>query len=64
MATPTDASAEDGDATSLRETGTADAGETSPVDSPIEDSDFTDVRTGSLYAFNANVLQLYVSATF
>jgi len=27
-------------------------------------SDFTDVRTGSLYAFNANVLQLFVSATF
>jgi hypothetical protein len=27
-------------------------------------SDFTDVRTGSLYAYNANVLQLYVSATF
>jgi hypothetical protein len=27
-------------------------------------NDFTDVRTGSLYAFNANVLQLFVSATF
>jgi hypothetical protein len=27
-------------------------------------SDFTDIRTGSLYAFNANVLQLYVSANF
>ena len=27
-------------------------------------SDFTDIRTGSLYAFNANVLQLFVSATF
>jgi len=26
--------------------------------------DFTDVRTGSPYSFNANVLQLYVSATF
>jgi len=27
-------------------------------------SDFTDVRTGSLYASNASVLQLFVSATF
>ncbi|MEP7298453.1 MAG: DUF3570 domain-containing protein [Burkholderiales bacterium] len=27
-------------------------------------SDFTDIRTGSAYGFNANVLQLYVSATF
>ena len=27
-------------------------------------SDFTDIRTGSPYAFNASVLQLYVSATF
>ena len=27
-------------------------------------SDFTDIRTGSLYAYNANVLQLFVSATF
>ena len=26
--------------------------------------DFTDIRTGSPYAFNANVLQLFVSATF
>ncbi len=26
--------------------------------------DFTDIRTGSPYSFNANVLQLYVSATF
>jgi hypothetical protein len=26
--------------------------------------DFTDIRTGSPYAFDANVLQLYVSATF
>ena len=26
--------------------------------------DFTDVRTGSPYAYNANVLQLYVSATY
>ena len=26
--------------------------------------DFTDVRNGSLYSFNAGVLQLYVSATF
>ncbi len=27
-------------------------------------SDFTDVRTGSAYSFDANVLQLFVSATF
>jgi len=27
-------------------------------------SDFTDIRTGSLFAYNASVLQLYVSATF
>ncbi len=27
-------------------------------------SDFTDIRTGGLYSFNANVLQLFVSATF
>jgi hypothetical protein len=27
-------------------------------------SDFTDVRTGGLYGFNASVLQLYVTATF
>ena len=27
-------------------------------------SDFTDIRTGQLYAYNASVLQLYVSATF
>lgn len=27
-------------------------------------SDFTDVRTGSAYSFNANLLQLFVSATF
>ncbi len=27
-------------------------------------SDFTDLRSGSLYGFNANVLQLYVTATF
>ena len=27
-------------------------------------SDFTDIRTGSLYSNNANVLQLYVSANF
>jgi len=27
-------------------------------------SDFTDIRTGSPYSFNAGVLQLYVSATF
>jgi hypothetical protein len=27
-------------------------------------SDFTDLRTGSLYGFSANLLQLYVSATF
>ena len=27
-------------------------------------SDFTDVRTGGLYAYTAHVLQLYVSATF
>jgi len=27
-------------------------------------SDFTDVRTGQAYTFNANLLQLYVSATF
>jgi Protein of unknown function (DUF3570) len=27
-------------------------------------SDFTDIRTGELYAYNANVLQLYLSATF
>jgi len=27
-------------------------------------NDFTDIRTGSLYAYNANVLQLFVSATF
>ena len=27
-------------------------------------SDFTDIRTGSAYGFNAGVLQLYVSATF
>ena len=26
--------------------------------------DFTDIRTGGLYSFNANVLQLYVTATF
>ena len=27
-------------------------------------SDFTDIRTGKLYSFNSNVVQLYVSATF
>ncbi|MDE2627096.1 MAG: DUF3570 domain-containing protein [Burkholderiales bacterium] len=27
-------------------------------------SDFTDIRTGSPYAYNANVLQVYVSATY
>ena len=27
-------------------------------------SDFTDIRTGGLYSFNANVLELYVSANF
>jgi len=27
-------------------------------------SDFTDIRTGSLYATNASVLQLFVSGTF
>jgi hypothetical protein len=27
-------------------------------------SDFTDIRTGDLYNYNANVLQLYVTATF
>lgn len=27
-------------------------------------NDFTDIRTGGLYAYNANVLQLFVSATF
>jgi hypothetical protein len=27
-------------------------------------NDFTDIRTGSPYAYNANVLQVYVSATF
>ena len=27
-------------------------------------SDFTDIRTGSAYSFDANVLQLFVSATF
>jgi len=27
-------------------------------------SDFTDLRTGSLYSFRANLVQLYVSATF
>src|SRR5262249_25558022 len=27
-------------------------------------SDFTDLRTGSLYSYDANVLQVYLSATF
>ena len=27
-------------------------------------NDFTDIRTGSKYAYNASMLQLYVSATF
>jgi hypothetical protein len=27
-------------------------------------SDFTDIRTGQLYSFNANVLELFVSATY
>jgi hypothetical protein len=27
-------------------------------------SDFTDIRTGSLYSYSATVLQLYVSADF
>jgi hypothetical protein len=27
-------------------------------------SDFTDIRSGNKYAFNASVLQLYVSSTF
>jgi len=27
-------------------------------------SDFTDLRTGSLYSYNATVLQLYVTALF
>jgi hypothetical protein len=27
-------------------------------------NDFTDIRTGSLYAYNANVLQLYLSANY
>jgi hypothetical protein len=27
-------------------------------------SDFTDIRTGDLYNYNANVLQLYVTATY
>jgi hypothetical protein len=27
-------------------------------------NDFTDIRTGNLYAYNANVLQLFASATF
>ena len=27
-------------------------------------SDFTDIRTGSLYSYSANVLQLYLTATF
>jgi hypothetical protein len=27
-------------------------------------SDFTDIRTGNLYAYNANLLQLYASVTF
>ena len=27
-------------------------------------SDFTDLRTGALYAYNANVVQVYVSSTF
>jgi hypothetical protein len=27
-------------------------------------SDFTDIRSGALYGYNANVLQLYVSATY
>ena len=27
-------------------------------------SDFTDIRTGELYAYNANILQLYLSANF
>ena len=30
----------------------------------FQHSNFTDIRTGNLYAYNANVLQLFVSATF